>query len=292
MTGAATVDTAGSGASSSGQNADLPPVLELRRVSAGYGPYRALFGVTFSIPEGAVVALLGPNGAGKSTVARVATGLVEATEGRIMLAGSDVTKRPAWRIARDGVAHVPEGRGVLGTLTVEENLTLVFRQRLGRQRVAETLAQTYESFPVLGERRKQLAGTLSGGQQRLLSLAKVLSAPPRLLVADELSLGLAPVVIEQVYDNLRRINAAGTALLVVEQQVDRCLEFASKAVVLDHGEVAFEGDPARARETVERIVTAKAERADAGARPGGLERRPGGTALEHTAPLGTARGDA
>ncbi len=266
MTGAATVGTAGPGARSSRPNADGPPALELQGVSAAYGPYRALFGVTFSIPEGAVVALLGPNGAGKSTVARVATGLVEVTEGRIMLGGSDVTKRPAWRIARDGVAHVPEGRGVLGTLTVQENLTLVFRQRLGRQMVAETLAQTYERFPVLGERRKQLAGTLSGGQQRLLSLAKVLLAPPRLLVADELSLGLAPVVIEQVYDNLRRINAAGTALLVVEQQVDRCLEFASKAVVLDHGEVAFEGDSDRARETVARIVTAKAERADAGAR--------------------------
>jgi branched-chain amino acid transport system ATP-binding protein len=262
MTGSVAVDSASPGRAGSGGQA----VLELQRVSAAYGPYRALFGVTFSIPEGAVVALLGPNGAGKSTVARVATGLVEATEGRIMLGGTNVTRRPAWRIARDGVAHVPEGRGVLGTLTVEENLTLVFRQRLGRQKVAETLARTYENFPVLGERRKQAAGTLSGGQQRLLSLAKVLSAPPRLLVADELSLGLAPVVIEQVYDNLRRINAAGTALLVVEQQVDRCLEFASKAVVLDHGEVAFEGDPARARETVERIVTAKAERADAGAR--------------------------
>ena len=266
MTGAATVDSAGSAAGAGGPGQGGQPLLELQRVSAAYGPYRALFGVTFSVPEGAVVALLGPNGAGKSTVARVATGLVEVTEGRIVLAGTNVTKRPAWRIARDGVAHVPEGRGVLGTLTVEENLILVFRQRLGRQKVPETLARTYETFPVLGERRKQLAGTLSGGQQRLLSLAKVLSAPPRLLVADELSLGLAPVVIEQVYDSLRRINAAGTALLVVEQQVDRCLEFASKAVVLDHGEVAFEGDPGRARETVERIVTAKAERADAGAR--------------------------
>lgn len=242
------------------------PVLDVQRVCAGYGPYRALFDVSFSVPEGGIVALLGSNGSGKSTVARVVTGLVAATEGRIVVCGHDVTRWPAWRIARCGVTHVPEGRGVLGSLTVEENLVLVFRQRTGRRKVAEALARTYEAFPVLADRRKQPAGTLSGGQQRILSLAKVLAVPQRLLVADELSLGLAPVIVDQVYDGLRRINAAGTALLAVEQQVDRVLELASRAVVLEHGHVAYEGDAAGARRAIEQIMAVRAERLDAGAR--------------------------
>jgi branched-chain amino acid transport system ATP-binding protein len=241
-------------------------VLQVEQVSAAYGPYRALFGVSFSIPEGAVVALLGSNGAGKSTVARVITGLVPTTAGHIRLDGREVTGRPAWRIARAGVAHVPEGRGVLAGLTVEENLTLVFRQRAGRSRVAASLAKAYDVFPVLGDRRRQAAGTLSGGQQRILSLAKVLVVPPRLLVADELSLGLAPIVIDTVYDSLREINRVGTAILAVEQQVDRVLGLARSAVVLEHGRVAYEGAPDGARQAVEGIVASRAERVDAGAR--------------------------
>ncbi len=240
------------------------PLLEARHVSAAYGPYRALFGVSFTIPAGAVVALLGSNGAGKSTVARVATGLVTCSSGAVLLGGRDVTQWPAWRIARAGVAHVPEGRGVLGSLTVEENLTLVFRQRGGRAQAAEHLEHAYETFPVLGERRRQLAGTLSGGQQRILSLAKVLEVPTKLLVADELSLGLAPVVVDQVYDSLRRINDTGTALLVVEQQVDRVLELAERAVVLERGEVAYEGPPAGARKAMEDVVSSRAERLEGG----------------------------
>jgi branched-chain amino acid transport system ATP-binding protein len=253
------------GGDGSGGNGGVP-ILEARSVSASYGPYRALFDVSFSVPMGGVVALLGSNGAGKSTVARVITGLVTATSGSVLIAGEDVTRRPAFRIARSGVAHVPEGRGILGTLTVEENLILVFRQRAGKAKVGECLGRAFETFPVLGERRKQMAGTLSGGQQRILSLAKVLLAPTRLLVADELSLGLAPVVVDQVYDSLRRINAAGTALLVVEQQIDRVLGFARQAVVLEHGQVAYDGAAPGARDAVEQIVAARAERVDAGVR--------------------------
>lgn len=263
MTSIASTDTAGG----PGEVADSrDPVLELQNVTAAYGPYRALFDVNFTIPQGGVVALLGANGAGKSTVARVITGLVAVTDGHLFLSGQDITKRSSWRIARAGVAHVPEGRGILGTLTVEENLTLVFRQRLGRRKVSETLGRTYEAFPVLGERRKQGAGTLSGGQQRILSLAKVLMAPTKLLIADELSLGLAPVIVEQVYKSLREINKAGTAILVVEQQVDRALDLATKAVVLEHGHVAFEGSTEDARETVEEILAARAEREQGAAR--------------------------
>ncbi len=236
------------------------PALEVEHVSAAYGPYRALFDVSFTIPERSVVALLGSNGAGKSTVARVVTGLLPSSEGTVRLQGSDITNTAAFRIARAGVAHVPEGRGIFANLTVEENLTLVFRQRAGRAKVRESLEQAYEAFPVLGQRRKQRGGTLSGGQQRLLSLSKVLVVPPHVLVADELSLGLAPVVVDAVYDGLRRINAAGTALLVVEQQVDRALDFATSAVVLEHGSVAFDGPTSAAMAAVERVLAARGER--------------------------------
>jgi len=226
-------------------------------VSAAYGPYRALFDVTFSVPAGGAVALLGPNGAGKSTVARVVSGLLPATGGRVRVGGVDVTGWPAYRVARAGVAHVPEGRGVFASLTVEENLAVAFRQRAGRRAVAASLEQTYDAFPVLGERRRQRGGTLSGGQQRLLSLAKVLVVPPKLLVADELSLGLSPAVVDTVYEQLRRIHRQGTALLVVEQQVDRVLSLAEGTVVLEHGTVTFDGPAAEALQEAEQLLAGK-----------------------------------
>jgi len=242
-------------------------ILEVAHISASYGPYRALFDVSFSIPSGGVVALIGSNGAGKSTVARTITGLVTATDGSVRFAGTDVTKKSAWRIARLGMAHVVEGRGIFSSLTVEENLVLAFRQRAGRASLAENLARAYEAFPILGERRKQAAGTLSGGQQRLLSLAKVLVVPPKLLVADELSLGLAPVVVDAVYESLEAINRNGTAMLVVEQQVDRVLKLASKALVLDRGRVAYDGSPAGAASAVDQLLS---RREQAGARAAAL----------------------
>lgn len=238
-------------------------VLVVDDVCAGYGPYRALFNVSFAVPAGGIVALVGSNGAGKSTVARTVTGLVTATSGTITLGGVDITKLPAYRIARLGMAHVVEGRGVFSTLTVEENLTLAFRQRAGRKLLAGNLERAYAAFAILGERRKQMAGTLSGGQQRLLSLAKVLVVPPQILVADELSLGLAPVVVDAVYDGLVEINRNGTALVVVEQQVGRVLSLASRAVVLDRGSVAYEGEPAGASQAVEALM-ARREAAAAG----------------------------
>jgi branched-chain amino acid transport system ATP-binding protein len=234
-----------------------PPALEVDRVSASYGPYRALFDVSFTVASGGVTALLGSNGAGKSTVARVVSGLLPSTSGAIRIGGRDVTGKPAFKIARWGMAHVPEGRGIFASLTVEENLTLTFRQRLGRKRATDALERAYTTFPILGERRKQRGGTLSGGQQRLLSLAKVLMAPPEVLVADELSLGLAPVVIEAVYDGLRSINQAGTALLVVEQQVDRAIGLCQQAVVLEHGAVAFFGPASQAIAAVEQVLASR-----------------------------------
>jgi branched-chain amino acid transport system ATP-binding protein len=239
-------------------------VLSLQNVSAAYGPYRALFDVSFRVPAGGVLALVGSNGAGKSTVARTVTGLVAATSGRVLFEDRDVTGLPAYKIARLGMAHVVEGRGVFSSLTVEENLTLTFRQREGRKKLASNIERAYTAFPILGERRKQMAGTLSGGQQRLLSLAKVLVVPSKVLVADELSLGLAPVIVDQVYDGLREINRNGTALVVVEQQVHRVLELANWAVVLDHGNVAYEGEPSGAGKAVEALMARREKAAASG----------------------------
>jgi branched-chain amino acid transport system ATP-binding protein len=208
------------------------PILELDGVDAGYGPFRALFGIDLVVPEGGSVALLGPNGSGKTTVARVASGLVAPTRGALRVGGEDLTGRPAWAVARAGVLHAPEGRSVFATLTVEENLVLSD---------GGGLSKAYELFPRLGERRTQLAGTLSGGEQRMLSLARVLADPPKLLIVDELSLGLAPIVVEEVYDTLARIKAEGTALLIIEQHVHHALEIADEAVILHQGRVAFTG---------------------------------------------------
>jgi branched-chain amino acid transport system ATP-binding protein len=240
--------------------APCPDALELCQVSACYGPYRALFDVSFQVPAGGVLALIGSNGAGKSTVTRAVSGLLPTSEGSIRVGGADVTHWPAHKIAKHGVASVPEGRAIFSRLTVEENLTIAFRQRLGRKRLAESLATAYETYPVLAEKRKQLAGRLSGGQQRLLSLAKVLVAPPRLLVADELCLGLAPLVVDAVYEALGAISRAGTALLVVEQQIDRVLDIADRAVILEHGSVVYDAEPAGAARAMDRVLKARRER--------------------------------
>ena len=185
--------------------------------------------------------------------------------GQVIFCGEDVTALPAYKIARLGMAHVVEGRGVFSTLTVEENLTLAFRQREGRIKLKENLERAYTAFPILGERRRQSGGTLSGGQQRLLSLAKVLVVPSKVLVADELSLGLAPVVVDAVYEGLLEINRNGTALVVVEQQVNRVLDLANWAVVLNHGSVAYQGDPAGASAAVETLMARREEAVASGA---------------------------
>lgn len=236
------------------------PAIQFHRVDAAYGPYKALFDLSFRVATGSVKALLGANGAGKSTVARVATGLLPPTNGTITIGGIDASRSEAYQVARLGVAHVPEGRGIFAGLTVEENLTLVFRQRLGRRRVDDAVSRAYDTFPVLREQCQKRGNNLSGGQQRLLSLAGALVAPPKLLVADELSLGLAPLVVEMVYDGLRQIHEAGTALLIVEQQVDRVLEIADEAIVLDCGTLAYDGPATGAGQAMDRLLSSRVER--------------------------------
>lgn len=233
---------------------DVPDLLTLQQVSASYSSYRALFDVSFTVGAGSIVALLGSNGAGKSTVARVISGLVPATDGTVTFDGQDITRMPAHRIARSGLTHVPEGRGIFSSLDVEENLTLAFLRRGGRSKVSESLERAYGAFPVLAERRRQPAGTLSGGQQRMLSLAKVLAVPSKLLVVDELSLGLAPVVIDAVYEGLVAIRQTGTSLLVVEQQIDRAVAIADRAVLLSHGAVAWSGPAAGAAAAMDDLL--------------------------------------
>jgi branched-chain amino acid transport system ATP-binding protein len=237
--------------------AAAPPLFEIDGVSACYSSYKALFGVSLSVRERGIVALLGSNGAGKSTLARVATGLVPATSGSVRLDGRDITSLPAHKIARLGVSHVPEGRGLFASLTVEENLMLGFRQKLGRPAVADALGRAYGAFPVLAERRRQLGGTLSGGQQRMLSLARVLATSPRVLIVDELSLGLAPVVIDAVYDGLLAVRDSGCAIIVVEQQVDRALAIADEAVLLAHGSVAWSGPADQASAAMDALLSSR-----------------------------------
>ncbi len=230
----------------------MSAVLELHDVSAAYGPFRALFGVTVRVDAGEAVALLGSNGAGKTTVARVASGLLRPSSGRVAVDGVDMTGARIHKFARAGVAHAVEGRSVFATLTVEENLTLSFHRAHGCKGVRGALDDAFALFPVLGERRRQVAGTLSGGEQRMLSLARVLVEQPKVLIADELSLGLAPVIVDQLYESLGRLRREGVALLVIEQQVGHALALADRVAILDHGAVSWSGDSKAASAVVHR----------------------------------------
>jgi branched-chain amino acid transport system ATP-binding protein len=230
------------------------PTLQLVNVYAGYGPFRAIFDISFSIERGSVLALLGSNGAGKTTIARVCSGLIQPTAGAVILVGQDVTKDRPSQYARLGVVHAPEGRSVFASLTVEENLELTFRRSRGRAGVRPALDEAYAMFPRIGERRTQLAGTLSGGEQRMLSLARVLVEKPKLLIADELSLGLAPIIVDEVYRTLEQIRDAGTTLMIVEQHVHHALQIANDAIVLVKGEVAFSGPVSELGDVQSRVL--------------------------------------
>ena len=229
----------------------MSAVLELVDIHAAYGPFRALFGVDLAVGSGEAVAVVGPNGVGKTTVARVASGLVTATSGTVRIDGLDLTNARTFQFARAGVAHAPEGRSTFATLTVEENLDLSIRRRRGSAGVRQGLEEAFELFPDLAKRRTQLAGTLSGGQQRMLAMARVLVDTPKVLVADELSLGLAPMIVEQVYEMLVRIRDAGTSLLVIEQHVSHALDLCDRVVLLDHGTVAWSGPAAEAGDHIQ-----------------------------------------
>jgi branched-chain amino acid transport system ATP-binding protein len=223
------------------------PLLEVRDLEVAYGEARALFGVSLTLARGATLAVLGRNGAGKSSLAAAIGGAVPPSAGSIFVDGRDVTKWRAHRMGRLGIAYVPEERAIFPHLSVIDNLRVRLRRAVPRSQRAAALARALETFPVLAERRRQAAGTLSGGEQQMLSLARVLAAPPRLLIADEMSLGLAPLLVDLVFEALERARADGVAILLIEQYIERALEFADRAVILRRGRVAWEGTAQDAR---------------------------------------------
>lgn len=221
------------------------PVLEVDALSVDYGPARALFGVSLRLEPGASLAVLGANGAGKSTLGRALAGLVAPSGGRIRVQGRDVTGWSAPRLARLGIAYLPEERGIFPGLSVRENLAMFARLAPRRQRPA-VVESALSLFPVLGDRGSQRAGSLSGGEQQLLALARVLARRPLLVVADEPGLGLAPLMIETVFAGLAEARSSGVALVVIEQFAHRALDLADDCVLLQRGMVAWSGPAAEA----------------------------------------------
>jgi len=217
------------------------PVLELRDVHAAYGRIEVLHGVDVVVPENSVVALLGPNGAGKTTTLKVASGQMRPTGGHVHIAGRHVNGASADALARAGVCAIPEGRGIFPNLTVAENLQMVTFSGSSLRHVEE---RTYTQFPRLKERRLQLAGTLSGGEQQMLAIARALATDPALLMLDEISMGLAPMIVAELYDLVKQIAASGVSILLVEQFARTALAVADYAAIMVHGRVQRVGQPA------------------------------------------------
>jgi branched-chain amino acid transport system ATP-binding protein len=223
------------------------PLLELENVEARYGQVRALHGVSLAVYEGEIVALLGANGAGKTTTLRAISGMVSRS-GKLVFDGKPLG-RSAEGVARRGITHVPEGRGIFGELTVWENLQMGAYLRRDRKAVARDLEQITEELPWFHERRSQQAGTLSGGEQQLLALARARMTRPRMILLDEPSLGLAPLVVQSFFELVRRLNADnGVTVLVVEQNASIALEVSNRAYVLEVGRIAFSGESAEIAE--------------------------------------------
>jgi branched-chain amino acid transport system ATP-binding protein len=216
------------------------PVLEISDLAASYSGIEALRGLSLAVGDGQMVALIGPNGAGKSTLLNCISGIVKPSRGRIRFAGEDITGRPAHRISRAGLIQVPEGRQILADLSVLENLQLGATARGGRPPTHD-LDQVFALFPILAERRSQRAGSLSGGQQQMLAIGRGLMGAPRLLLLDEPSLGLSPLIAGQVLAALRALNAGGLTILLVEQNARQALRSTGRAYVVEQGRVVHQG---------------------------------------------------
>ena len=212
-------------------------MLDLRNITGGYGDTTVLRDISIEVPDSSVVALLGPNGAGKSTTLRMAAGLLRPKQGTVAFDGADVSRLGPYQRARRGLCLIPEGRGIFPSLTVRENLVMQVDKRHQR----DAFERAIDTFPVLGERRSQIAGTLSGGEQQMLALVRAYVANPKLVLIDEASLGLAPLIVDAIFEFIERLADEGTSLLLVEQYISRALALASVVYLLNQGEIVYSG---------------------------------------------------
>jgi branched-chain amino acid transport system ATP-binding protein len=240
----ANLDTGATGATAGGT------LLSTVGLDVRYGSVQALFDVSIDVPAGSVVAVLGANGAGKSTLARAVSGLVPSFGGRVTFDGRDITKAAPYDIRRAGLVHIPEGRGIFPGLSVQENLRMAVRRVGTPDQRRSAVDHAYELFPRLAERRSQRAGTLSGGEQQMLALARALAVPPKVIIADEMSLGLAPLVVDFVFENIQRASETGVTIVLIEQFIHRALGLADQCVILKQGSVAWTGPSDHARQEV------------------------------------------
>lgn len=217
-------------------------MLEVKNLKVHYGVIQAIKGISFEVNEGEVIALIGANGAGKTTTLQTITGMLKPSEGEILFEGQDIVKVPGHKIVSMGMAHVPEGRRVFAELSVYENLKLGAYTRKDKNEIAESLAKVYKSFPRLEERKNQLAGTLSGGEQQMLAMGRALMSKPKIILMDEPSMGLSPIFVEEIFRIIREISASGTTVLLVEQNAKKALAIANRAYVLETGNIVLSGD--------------------------------------------------
>jgi branched-chain amino acid transport system ATP-binding protein len=219
-------------------------MLEVKSIDAGYGTFQALFGVSIEVKAGEAVGVIGPNGAGKTTLMRAISGMIRPTGGSIIMQGVEVMQTPPHRIVDLGIAHVPENRRLFPRMTVEDNLRMGAFPPKARPRFQERLALVYELFPRMKERRLQIAGTMSGGEQQMCAIGRALMSDPKLLLLDEPSAGLAPVIVQQVFEFVRRIRASGLTVLIVEQNVQQVLKVVDRAYLLETGTIRLSGTSA------------------------------------------------
>ena len=217
-------------------------MLEVNDLQVSYGVINAIKGVSFSVERGEIIALIGSNGAGKTTILHTVTGLIPAKAGSIMFEGRELTKTPAHKIVGMGMAHVPEGRRIFGELSVYENLKLGAFTLSDKKIIEKNLQYVYEHFPRLKERKKQIAGTLSGGEQQMLAMGRALMSNPKIILMDEPSMGLSPILVSEIFEIIKEVSADGTTILLVEQNAKKALSISDRAYVLETGKIVLSGD--------------------------------------------------
>jgi len=217
-------------------------MLEVNDLQVYYGMIHAIKGVSFHVNEGEIIALIGANGAGKTTILHTITGLIASKGGQVVFDGKDITKTPAHKIVELGMAHVPEGRRVFAQLSVYQNLKMGAYTRSDKNEIEESLEMVYKRFPRLEERKNQMAGTLSGGEQQMLAMGRALMSKPRIILMDEPSMGLSPILVNEIFDIIQSVSASGTTVLLVEQNAKKALAIADRAYVLETGKISLDGN--------------------------------------------------